>query len=158
MLLFMISALAASPWADKNADVAVERTIPASPAALAALVHTTQDIAALMPEACVVDWEHTEPQGPARVTYQIKSFKRRLTARLTVPEPNRRIELDHEGKKGFVTRFLFTEVPNQGTRVQLTTFLNAPPWPLRKYYFEAVRPDWVVCYEQALTALEDQVR
>lgn len=154
----MLPALAASPWKDANADVAVERTIAAPPPALAALVDSTEDIAALMPTDCVKDWEHTGALGPARVTYQIKSFQRRLTAKLKIVEPDRRIELDHEGKKGFVTRFLFTEAPNQGTRVQLTTYLNGPPWPLRKYYFEEVRPSWIVCYENALSALEDQVR
>ncbi len=145
---------AESPWAGKSADVAVERTIDASPESLAARLDSTVEIARLMPEECVHSWEHTDPTGPARVTYQIKAFKRRLTAKLEIKDPGRVIELDHLGKKGFVTRFLLTETP-KGTRVTLTSFLNPPTWPFRKYYYEAVRPDWVVCYEKVLTRLEE---
>jgi len=158
MLLLSLSALAASPWADANADIVAERLLPAPAATIADKLDSTEDIAAILPTECTVDWLHTDPLGPARVTYQIKSFKRRLTAKLSIPRPKRVIELDHEGKKGFVTRFLLTEVPDEGTRVQLTTFLNGPGWPLRKYYYETVQPQWVACYEQALITLEEEVR
>lgn len=148
--------LAASPWVGANADVSAQRVVAAPPDALVAQVDTTQELAALFPDGCVVDWEHgVDARGPARVTYQIKSFRRRLTGRVTVVEP-KRVELDHDGARGFVTRFLFVEKP-EGTEVTLTTFLNPPGWPLRKYYFEVVRPDWLHCWNEALGRLESKV-
>lgn len=148
----MTASLAASPWKDANADVSSQLTVPMPRAALVERLDDTRELAALFPERCMLEWEHgVAPAGPARVTYQIKSFHRRLTARIVAVEP-KRVEIDHEGNRGFITRFLLTEVEG-GTEVTLTTFLNGPGWPLRSYFFEAVRPEWESCYVEALQRL-----
>lgn len=156
MLLLATAALAANPYADRTSDVSAQRVIDAPPEALSAALRSTTALAAILPESCTVDWEHgVAPEGPARVTTQILAFKRRLTARITAAD-DQRVDLDHEGNKGFITRFLFEEAEG-GTRVVLTTFLNPPGWPLRKYYFESVQPAWTACHVEALDRLAAKV-
>lgn len=136
-----------------DSDLHVERRIQAPPETIAAHLASTADFEHLF-AGCTRDWVHgPEAVGPARVTYRILSFRRRLTARVHVRQPNRVVELDHEGDKGFVTRFTLTPTDG-GTDVSLDTWLNPPGWPFRRYYSDSVQPTWKACYEEALTRLE----
>lgn len=140
---------------DSDSDVIAIAILEHPRAELAAHLRSTRDLEALLPEACVSEWEHgTSPAGPARMTYRMLSFKRRLTAKIVERDPDHVIELDHEGPKGFVTRFELKVVAPERTEVSITTYLNPPGWPFRRYYAEKVKPMWTACYEEALTALE----
>lgn len=152
LLPLFAAALAQEPVG----DVSVQRNLSGDRATLAARLTSTQDLERLFPADCMVDWEHgAAATGPVRITYKIFSFRRRLTARWSTVQPERVFELDHEGSKGFVTRFVLQdgEAPDT-TDVTLTTYLNPPGWPFRKYYAETVHPAWTTCYEQALSNLE----
>lgn len=140
---------------DSESDVTATAILDRPRTEVAAHLRSTADLASLLPEACVSDWEHgVTPMGPARMTYRILSFKRRLTAKIVERDPDHVIELDHEGTKGFVTRFELKVVEPARTEVTITTYLNPPGWPFRRYYADKVKPLWTACYEDALTALE----
>jgi hypothetical protein len=154
MTLFLTAAIAQTP-APTSADVQAVATVARPVAQVAARLDSTTDLAELLPQTCVKDWEHgVAPTGPARMTYRILSFRRRLTGRIVERIPGQVIELDHEGRKGFVTRFHLTPVDETHTRVELTTFINPPGWPFRSYYADKVKPLWEACYVEALAALE----
>ncbi|MCB9691430.1 MAG: SRPBCC family protein [Alphaproteobacteria bacterium] len=149
LLLLAGSAAAQAP----DSDVSVSGIVPHDRATIAPRLRDTTSLAALFAD-CTVDWEHgVTPKGPARVTYRIMSFRRRLTATVSERDPDHVIELDHAGAKGFVTRFTLTP-EGEGTSVAITTYLNPPGWPFRKYYYDTVMPAWRSCYEAALTRLE----
>lgn len=153
-LWLLASPVHADGSTSDTSDIHVGRTIAASPEEIAKRVDSTADFAHLL-AGCTRDWVHgADDAGPARVTYRILSFRRRLTARVYIRQPNRVIELDHEGNKGFVTRVTLTSDAPGTADVELSTWLNPPGWPFRKYYRDAVRPGWIACYEEALTRLE----
>lgn len=142
---------------DSDSDVTATAILEHPRSELAAHLRSTTGHEALLPASCVSEWEHgLQPTGPARMTYRILSFKRRLTAKIVERDPDHVIELDHEGSKGFVTRWVLDEVAPGRTQVTLTTYLNPPGWPFRRYYSEKVQPLWTECYVQALQALDDR--
>lgn len=153
-LLFVSAALAENP----EEDVRVARMIDASPEVIAPMFEDTLSIQQLLPERCAFGWVHGEhPYGPASLMYNIKSFQRRLTVTLSVEKPLQRIVMDHQGNRGFETVFDLEPRGDQ-TRVQITTYLKAPGWPMRKYYFTTVQPKWRRCYEQMLDGVEARLR
>lgn len=150
MLWTLLVAFAENP----EEDVRVARMIDGTPTEIAPMFEDTLSIEKLLPERCAFAWVHGDhPYGPASLMYNIKSFQRRLTVTLAVEKPLRRIAMDHQGRKGFITEFKL-EPRGEQTRVQITTYLNAPGWPMRRYYFNTVQPKWRRCYEQMLDGVE----
>lgn len=150
-LFLTLAAMAQGP----SADVTASRIVRGDRETVAARLRSTTDFAGLLPTSCVSDWTHgADPTGPAEMTYKILSFRRRLTARLTEPDPNHVIELDHEGTKGFVTRVVLTVESPTTTKVELTTYINPPGWPFKSYYADKVHPLWTACYVEALEKLD----
>ncbi|MCO4744655.1 MAG: SRPBCC family protein [Proteobacteria bacterium] len=158
LTVLLASALAASPYADANADVVTSATVPAPREAVHAALEDLDTFKAILP--CASDWAFgsvRKGQGASvELTYDVASMHRRLTAVVSKTEAPRLVDFDHAGNKGFVTRWKLTEQAD-GTLVELTTYLNAPPWPFRKVYFKRVQPAWEACYDEALAALPDHV-
>jgi hypothetical protein len=77
---------------------------------------------------------------------------RRLPVALTHAAAPEKVTYDHLGERGFLTTW--TLAPRDGgTEVRIHTPLNAPPRPLKAYYFNVVRPEWERCYAEAVSAL-----
>lgn len=158
LTLLLTTALAlAGKWDGAETDVIVERVIPAPAEALYTPLTDLQALARVFPTDCVNDWTHgTRTAGVGaltRVTYRMGPMRRRLTATLTKAEPGRYVELDHMGRKGFVTQVRLEELAAGGTKVTLGTWIEAPPWPFKGVYFKKVRPAWLACYERTLDNL-----
>lgn len=157
--LWAVGVAFGNPWEGRVADVSSTRGIPAPADAVYAQLVDFEALQQVFPADCATEWavgpEHAGVGARAVVTYRMASLKRRLTATLSKAEPDRVVDLDHEGKKGFVTRFELAPAAN-GTRVTLTTFLNQPPWPFRGVFFNRVRPAWIDCWDRALIALEER--
>ncbi|TNE85751.1 MAG: hypothetical protein EP330_24240 [Deltaproteobacteria bacterium] len=156
--LLLATALAASPYADKNADVVASATVPAPPAAVHAALEDLKTFQAILP--CSSDWNFgsvTSGQGASvELTYDVGSMHRRLTAVISKTEAPRVVDYDHAGNKGFITRWRIEEADG-GSQVEVTTYLNPPPWPFRKMYFTRIHPQWVTCYDEALAKLPEHV-
>ena len=156
LLLLGTIAAHAGKWDGAPSDVIVERVIPAEPAALTAPLSNLQVLAQLLPSDCVTDWANgTVTSGvgaTSRVTYEMGPLRRRLTMNVTKVEEGRFVELDHPGKKGFVTQFRI-EPADGGAKVTLGTYLSPPPRPFQGIYFSKVRPAWERCWTRALDNL-----
>lgn len=113
---------------------------------------------ALFPSDCVAKVAVGEPSAGegarARLTYTPGPMRRRLTAVVKVVEPGRRVDVDHDGNKGFVTRFMIGDSEGETRQVTAQTYINPPPWPLRAMYYNKVVPAWEACYRAALERLE----
>lgn len=155
-VLLTLPAAAAEPAEEPSSDVVAQREIAASPQAIYEVLLDTPRMARLAPERCMRKWE-VAPDGQSfRVVYLVEAFRRKLDAQVTAPEAARRLEWDHLGNKGFVTRFSLAEA-EAGTRLTLTTYVAPPGWPLRRYYAKTVQPAWVDCYETFLEAIASEV-
>jgi hypothetical protein len=93
----------------------------------------------------------------ADLRYEAARWHRNLTMVLSKVSENQRIELEHPGRKGFITTWTFTE-RESFSDVELHTWVNAPPWPLRKYFYEKVQPAWRDCHGRTLENLEKAMR
>ena len=158
LLLSLALAAASSPnvSTDQDADVVASKVIAAPPEALYARLLDLKQIKAISEDACVSRWVFgpiTSGVGAsASMRYHAGAMHRRLTMTLTKVDENRRITLDHAGKKGFITTWDFA-AQDAGTNVEFHTWLSIPPWPFRKYYFKKVQPAWVACQQAALQNL-----
>lgn len=150
MLTFLaIAALASEP----GADIVATRRFDAPPESVYAHLLDARRVQASAPDACMRLWEfggRTEGIGAQfSLTYALEGFRRRLDVSIVAADPPRRIEWDHHGKRGFVTRFSIAP-DGAGTLVTLRTYLAEPPWPFRRYYARRVQPAWVACYDELL--------
>jgi len=150
-------ALAASPWDGLQSDVVVSRTVPAPATEVYARLTDLRQLEAMFPDDCAQDWTYGEVTSgvgaQVTMTYKWSLARRRLAATITNGEEGRWFDLDHHGDKGFVTRFRLEPLTG-GTRVEATTYVDAPPWPVRGRYFMRVRPMWAFCYSRLLGNLE----
>ena len=160
MLLAPLLLTAVAAFAE-DGDVIARRRIPSSPEALYAAALDLGAHPTYWPAGCVSDWEpgsvRSGPGASARLVYHAGPWRRRLVATIAKAEAPRRIEVDHPGRKGFVTTWSFTPA-DTGTDVELRTWILAPPKPFRKAYFSQVRPAWEACHAGALQGLEQAVR
>jgi hypothetical protein len=159
-VLMLQVGFAASAWDGHDASVRVEKRVSASPASLYNEVNDLQSLSEIFPATCVQDWAlsgQTAGLGArGRVTYRFEKLKRRLTVTISKTEASRYVELDHLGSKGFISRWLMVE-DEDGTVLSLETFMNPPPWPFKRYYFEKIQPKWQACYALTLDNLVDRV-
>lgn len=153
-LLAPTVALAEDADEAPDSDVVATRTIEAPRQAVYAVLTDTARIAELAPERCMRKWEVAPDGDTFEVLYLMEAFRRKLQVVVEEKEPPRRLEWDHLGRKGFVTRFMLEETEAGGTQVTMTTFVAPPGWPLKKYYFNTIQPAWTTCQDQLLEAVD----
>lgn len=153
-------ALAAGPGGDDalpDADIVAAAVVSADPARLTALASDLQRLEALWPEDCTRKWVHGAKSSgvgaSAELVYTMGPMKRRLAVTVSRVEEGRLVELDHAGKKGFITR-LSLKPGEVGTAAELHTWIQPPPKPFRKMYFNKVQPEWQACQAGLLEALD----
>ncbi len=155
-LLLILSALAGK-WDGVPSDIAASGSVSASPEQVYEHLLSLDNLHALFSEACVSEWENGNKSSgfgaTAAVRYDFGPMHRRLALTISKGEPGRYLDLDHPGKKGFVTRFMLAPSAT-GTAVEMTTRLNPPPWPVKSVFYNRVMPEWKACYEAALTQLD----
>jgi len=152
-------AIAGGKWDGRDSNIVARTTVQAPPDAIYAILEDVHALEQLYPHHCASNFDYgtrKAPEADLRVTYHLGLMDRRLDARWSRREPNRLVEIDHLGNKGFITRWTLTEADG-GTLVEVTTFINPPPWPVKRYYYTRVRPVWTQCYLDALEALGDRV-
>jgi hypothetical protein len=162
MWIFLVGAALAGSTPGKydalNPDIEVSRVIASEPATLFAYMLDLTHVQALFPPDCIGLWQmgqRTSGVGAtAVVRYDMALMHRKLGMTLTHAVEPAYIDFDHPGPKGFVTRWHFdTDAASGGTNVRIETPLNGPPWPLKGYYFNVVKPEWEGCYRRTLENL-----
>ena len=160
MIGFLTAVALAGKWTGEPSDIVVERQIAAPTSSVYGALVDLEALGELMPDTCVAEWVVAPPAvGPgARVTvhYTIGLVRRRLPGVLSDLQVDRVVDLVHEGKRGFTTRWQL-EAAAEGTRVKMTTFLSAPPWPVTGPYFTRIKPAWETCQADLLAALAGRV-
>ncbi len=155
-LVFAADPAKPGKWDGVDTDIKASKVVAAPAASLIAHVLDLRNLQQLWPEDCVGVWElgdRTFGEGAsAAVRYDMGLMHRRLTMTLARVEAPRYVEYDHAGKRGFVTRFLFTE-SESGTEVRLESYFAGPPRPLLGYYHQVVKPEWQACHARVLDAL-----
>jgi carbon monoxide dehydrogenase subunit G len=163
MLLWLAASLAfadPSRWANRDPDVSATATIQAPPAAIHAVLMDPHVLERLFPPECASDYDYTDPKDAravVRLTYHAAMLHRRLDAMAPVAKAANVVEVEHLGNKGFYTQWAL-KPGDDGTEVQMTTYLQPPPWPFRRYYYAHVRPAWVQCHVEALDQLANLAR
>lgn len=151
-LLCFVWASAAEPEdvADIETKIAVERP--------AELVLLTADIGVMeqaFPEHCALKWEKAVQSSGLgarfKVTYKAALMRRRLSATVSQVTPDM-VEWEHHGRKGFFTRWSVDET-GVAPAIHVKTWMNPPPWPLKRYYMKRIKPAWEACYMEALNGL-----
>lgn len=153
-------ALAANPWIDMESDVIAAGVVKAPREQVYDHLLDLEHFAAVMDETCAKNWAWgaaTSGKGAiGRVTYVPSIMNRRLTLTVSRADEPRVIDYDHEGNRGFVTRWTLEE--NGGsTMVNLVTYVAAPGWPFREIYHLKVKPAWTTCYVDAIARLNETV-
>lgn len=160
MWMLLPSLATAGRWDGENADIVSERVLRAPAAALYDYLQDLDRYHVLFSEDCIGWWEkgsQTTGFGASAIArYDMGGMHRKLPIILQKGSPGLYVDFYHPGNKGFTTRWLFTAVEG-GTRVQVNTAMNAPPWPLTGYYFQGVQPEWEQCQTQALEVLSQKV-
>jgi hypothetical protein len=138
---------------ESTSDIVVSHRFGVAPEAVFAHFLDVRNVQTAAPADCMKRWlfyGRTEGMGAQfRVVYSMEGWRRRLDVSVVEAEPVRRIDWDHHGNRGFITRFLF-ESAELGTTVTVRTYLADPPWPFRKYYARRVQPAWEECYRELL--------
>ncbi len=149
------AAPAAGPLPDS--DIVATRLLPLSADVVYNHLLDLRNQEKLWSDDCAKKWVHGDVSvgvGASTQLIYVPSFMRRkLTATLSKAEPDKLIDLDHAGNKGFVMRWKLSP-EGEGTRVDVHTYIQAPPRPFVKAYFNRVRPAWQLCHQQALDTLE----
>ncbi len=152
-LAALSSPAVAGKWAGKNADVVATRVVPVESPVLFERLLDVETFRAMLPADCASDWDLGEPRkgigAHGSVRYDIGGMHRHLDFVLNKADAPRQIDLDHMGRRGFVTRLALRPV-EAGTELELHTYLEPPRWPFTSYFFTKVHPAWVDCYERAL--------
>jgi hypothetical protein len=152
-----IAAAWAGKWDGVDSNVTSTATIAAPPADVYGRIDDWNGLRAIFDAECVNDWivgDQAEGIGAeARMTYHNAMMHRRLTAKVAKLVPDRYVDLEHLGNKGFVTRFELKPAGEGATEVTMTTYTNPPPWPFKAYYFKRVKPAWTTCQDRALANL-----
>jgi hypothetical protein len=158
--LLVIPAVAGpgSRWDGVDADVVVRVVVDAEPAAVTATLADLGRASTLFEPSCLARWAVGVPESGvgarARVTYTPSWMSRRLTLVVTDAVPGEQVVWDHEGDRGFETRFVVSPTPD-GTEIVMETPLLPPPWPVRELYHLKVKPAWEACFTAALSKLGD---
>lgn len=165
VLALWIGGAWAGKWEGENPDIRAERVIAATPAQLSVVLTDLEQVRRLWSAACVGVWEEVPGAAKAgkgaqiEARYDMAAMHRTLVMTVSAIAVNY-IDHDHPGKKGFTTRYVFTDLSAGGapsTRVEMKTPIYAPKWPLTSYYYRAVKPEWEACQAEVLEALAGAV-
>jgi hypothetical protein len=157
----LLSSLASAPalagkWANKDSDVVAVRVVPVETPVLYQRLLDVETFRAMLPADCAADWELGTPRqgvgANGSVRYDIGGMHRHVRFVLNDAQAPQKIDIEHLGARGFVTRMALRPV-GEGTEVELHTYLSPPRWPFTAYFFNRVQPAWVDCYERALQNL-----
>lgn len=175
--MLLVSALSAVLFAELSLSGGASAAEPAAPGSTVADpsdVVATGTVGAPMPlvfdalvnlevhrglwsEACVKKWEpgsSTEGVGAsASLIYVPSAMHRKLTATISKVDPPKRVTLDHAGKRGFLTTWTLRPAGEQATEVEVHTWIQPPPWPVRRLYSNRIQPAWEQCQREAIQAL-----
>jgi len=157
-LLLLDAAFALSKWEGRDANVVAEVVLSSPQEKLYEVLLDDKVLERILPAECATDFDYEgvkDPKATVRLTYHASGMHRRLDALHSRSDPPRLVEIEHLGNKGFFTRFTLTP-EGDGTKAVMTTYLNEPPWPFRKYYYTQVRPIWVQCQTDALHKLDSE--
>lgn len=156
LLLLLPTPSPAAPLdeADLPSDVVASVQVQAPPAAVHDVIVDTNRVARLAPD-CWRHWDVALEGETFEVVYRVKLFRRKLEGRRENVSRPRRVEWDHVGDKGFVTRFLAEPADGGGTALTMTTFVAPPGWPLRRYWKNRIHPTWVACQQELLGAVAE---
>lgn len=160
MLVWMMVGLALAgqpkPWDGKSSDIVVVKDVNKTPEQLVALFSDLSALQQFFPADCVDEWGLGEPTkgvgANGRLTYNMGAMHRRLTIRVTKVEGHM-VELEHDGKRGFITQTSWKPGPGGLTHVTFGSYVKAPPWPFKPMYFNKIHPQWQDCYDRAIETL-----
>lgn len=158
-LALLAPALAADPAIlNANADVEAVKRVTMSPDELYPRLLDLHNLEAALD--CTRKWQYGETTrgvgANATLVYKVGPWRRKLAMTLAKAEENKRVTFDHAGDKGFVTTWTL-EPDGEGTKVDVHTYLNLPPWPVRKYYLRRIQPDWAACQERAIERMAKEI-
>ena len=149
-------ALAADKKDLPKGDVVAKRVVNAPPSEVYSWLLDLEHHEKMWPEGCTSKWEYGTTRAgigaSAQLTYRVSTMRRRLTATLAEGDPDRYLKVDHAGRMGFATTWTLEDVDG-GTRVEVHTWVDPPPWPLTATYMNRVRPEWKECHRGALDNL-----
>lgn len=154
----LAAAFAGEP--EQPADIVASRGVLGSPEKVWSVLTHLDTLQDLYPTDCAEWLEPFDTEGlaaTARVVYYAGMMQRPLRAIVKKMDAPHTLDLDHPGEKGFVTRFSLTP-EGELTRVTMTTYLNPPPWPVKKYFYRKVKPAWEGCHARTLANLDAVVR
>lgn len=150
--LWIGTALAGSRWDGLSGDVVVTADVSRPPEEVTAAF---ADLSVAMPwfdESCARDVTVLSTTE-ANLVWDPSWVRRKVIARVGGVQPGRRVRWSLDGKLGF--EVTVEVVPREGgSTVTVTTPLYAPGWPLRRMYFQDIRPTWARCYARALSKLD----
>ena len=155
-LLMCLTAVAETYDPDAEGDVIASLEILADREAVRGLLLDLHSHPDLWPRSCVEDWEFGAVQSGLGASAEVLwlgplGWSRRLTM-VIASSTEARIDIDQPGDKGFVTTYTFSDGA-VGTVVDMHSWINPPPWPLRKAYFKRFQPYFTDCHEQFLSNL-----
>ncbi len=134
----------------------VVKDVNKTPEQLVALFSDLSALQQFFPADCVDEWGLGEPTkgvgANGRLTYNMGAMHRRLTIRVTKVEGHM-VELEHDGKRGFITQTSWKPGPGGLTHVTFGSYVKAPPWPFKPMYFNKIHPQWQDCYDRAIETL-----
>jgi len=142
-------------FADEPSNIEAIRPFDGDMSVVVEVLSDPEKMAELLPERCgrVVSANEGRGKGASfRIVYTMALWKRRLDADVTRATVEQGIEWDHQGNRGFITRWRQAEVDGMPSLV-VTTWMNPPPWPFKRYYFKTIKPRWELCYRQMLDGL-----
>jgi hypothetical protein len=166
MWMLTVAAAVAGKWDSADPDVKASATIAAPAEKIFEIISDLEKLKLVTPPDCVGKWEmgiRTQGAGAsAIVRYDIAAMHRRLVMTVARAEPNRLVDLDHAGPRGFVTRYTIEPVggseSNGSSIVNVLTPLNPPPWPFQSYFFTVVKPEWEGCQARTLGEIQKLLR
>ena len=163
-MLLALSLLARPALAGKfdalSADVSATATLSAPPEQVFSYLLDLKHLQAMIP--CIGRWEMSQRTfgegASAMVRYDLGAMHRKLPVSLSRADAPYRIDLEHLGNLGFTTVITMKALAPTAsgapqTTVTILTPLNPPPWPVRKYYYDAVQVEWNKCYATTLDNL-----
>lgn len=143
LLLFWMGLLFA---AEDEENIRAELQAPVDPGAVVAVLTDTAKIRAALPNSCMRK-ARDAGDGRFELVYSVDLFRRKLTADVR-RRSDTRVEWDHLGKKGFITRFEVEQA--ELTTIRMTTYVSPPGKPFRKYYAKRIAPAWEQCQKRFL--------
>lgn len=157
-LVALGAALASPPAQESSGDVVASRVVSLPADQIYARLLDLHNIEAALD--CTRKWQYgvkeSDVGASATLVYKIDAFRRKLTMTLSKVDPDKKVTFDHAGNKGFVTTWTLSP-EEDGTRVEVHSYLNMPPRPFQKMYARKIQPDWAACQDRAIGRLTKEL-